>query len=98
MTARHPVLTGLSALLTWTTRPTTIEDLKKVLDKIDTPDLMAISLSTTSVAVGRIAWAEVARRRGYFALEFNLTEAELKIEGAAPAVHDGVLLSEPKKG
>jgi hypothetical protein len=97
MSTKHPVLTGLRALLTWTLNVTTIEDLKKILDEIDTPDLMAISLSTSSQSVGRIAWAEVARRRGYFALEFNLTEAELKITGPAPAIHESVLLSEPKK-
>ena len=75
-------------LIVWTNSPTTVEDLKRILAEVSTEDLFAVvKYSTLPTAAVRIAWAEVARRRGLFDFDIRATElgSELRLDLVAEA-------------
>lgn len=87
---------ALAALTQWTEAPTTVEALEKLLSEFSQAELMGIAGASTSVTVGRIAWAELGRRRGYFDFVFKLSESTLDISAPAPAIHEGPVFTDPK--
>ncbi len=82
---------GIVHLICWTTSPTTVEDLNKILPQLTIDELVHAATAVRGTT-GRIAWVELARRFGYFDFKVGVTHGvgglKLEYEAAAAPVHE----------
>lgn len=93
----------MSKLSTWTGNPTTVEDLKDILNQFSDVELaIAAQVYSPGSPAGRLAWVEFARRKGYLDFEFKMSylkdRASLNVIAAAkPVHHQPILMADNKK-
>lgn len=88
----------MGRLSTWTGSPTTVADLREILDQFSEVELaIAAQVYSPGSSAGRLAWTEFARRKGYLNFEFKMSylkdKALLDITAGAKPVHDQPILT-----
>lgn len=82
---------GLLDLVRWCSLPTRPSELFQILKTIRDDELLLASTQLKG-SVGRIAWAEVARRFGYFDFDISVTTGvgtlDVSLDAKALPVHD----------
>jgi hypothetical protein len=92
----------MSKLSTWTGNPSTVEDLKDILNQFSEVELaIAAQVYSPGSSAGRLAWTEFARRKGYLDFEFKMSylkdKALLDVTAGAKPVHDQPILTADNK-
>lgn len=88
----------LVRLLVWVHHPTTIDELKQILVRITTDELLQlVQCVTDGDATGQILWVEYANRRGFLKFTFEMVRmadgsAHLECVADARPVHSAILL------
>lgn len=82
---------GLLHLVRWCALPTRPHELFQILKGL-TEDELLLAATKLRGAVGRIAWAEFARRVGYFDFEISIATSagrlDVSFEAKAPPIHN----------
>jgi hypothetical protein len=80
----------IQRLVNWVSNPAPVAALKEIVPALTQDDLL-LCIANISGPAGRIAWAELGRRRGFADFEIRFTELEgqlnLAFEAPAKAIH-----------